>query len=62
LLASVVDIFDVVLFEELIGEVGTGFEGEALREDERVVAVEEEGCDLERQLRIPDEQCGEYLL
>jgi hypothetical protein len=46
LFTRVVDILDVVLFEELVGEVGTGFEGEALGEDERVVAVEEDVFDL----------------
>ena len=33
--------------EDLVGELGTGFEGEFFGEDERVVAVEEEFDDLE---------------
>jgi hypothetical protein len=41
-----VAVGDVVLFEDLIGEVGAGFEGELLRENESVVAVEENILDL----------------
>lgn len=37
---------DVVGGEDFVGEVGAGFEGEGFREDEGVVAVEEEGCEL----------------
>jgi hypothetical protein len=32
--------------EDLVGEVGAGGEGEGFREDEGVVAVEEEGGDF----------------
>lgn len=32
--------------EDLVCEVGAGFEGEGFGEDERVVAVEEDGGDL----------------
>ena len=38
---------DVVLFEDFVGELGTGFEGEALRLAESVVAVEEDVLDLD---------------
>jgi hypothetical protein len=41
-----VHALDTVLFQKFIGQVGAGFEGEALGEDERVVAVEEEVFDL----------------
>lgn len=36
----------LVLFEDLVGELGAGFEGERLGEDEGVVAVEEDLLDL----------------
>jgi hypothetical protein len=43
---------DVVLDKDHIDEVGAGFKGKVFGEDERVVAVEEEGGDLWRcQLR-----------
>jgi hypothetical protein len=32
--------------EDFVSELGAGFEGEGFREDEGVVAVEEEGCYL----------------
>lgn len=37
---------DVVFGEDLVGEVGAGFEGEFFGEDEGVVAVEEDFGDL----------------
>jgi hypothetical protein len=39
-------LVDVVLFADFVDELGAGFEGELLGEDEGVVAVEEEGGDL----------------
>lgn len=39
---------DVALGADLVDEVCAGFEGELLGEDEGVVAVEEDGFDLER--------------
>jgi hypothetical protein len=41
---------DVLAGEDLVCEVGAGFEGERLGEHERVVAVEEDGGDLLRVL------------
>jgi len=41
-----VAVGDVARGEDLVGELGAGFEGEGLGEHERVVAVEEEGRDL----------------
>jgi hypothetical protein len=41
-----VAIWDVARGENLVCELGAGFEGQLLGEDERVVAVEEEGGDL----------------
>ena len=37
---------DVVFGEDFVGELGAGFEGEGFGEDERVVAIEEDGFDL----------------
>jgi len=37
---------DLVLVQQLVGQIGAGFEGEALRHHERVVAVEEDIFDL----------------
>jgi hypothetical protein len=39
---------DLVVLEDLIGEVGAGLEGQLLREDESVVAVEKDVLDLYR--------------
>jgi hypothetical protein len=39
-------VVDVVLFEDLVAELGAGFEGEELGLGERVVAVEEDVVDL----------------
>lgn len=39
-------VVDVVLLEDLIAELGAGFEGEELGLGERVVAVEEDIVDL----------------
>ena len=44
--AGVAGIF-ALLFQDLVGERGAGFEGEFFRQHERVVAVEEEFNDLE---------------
>jgi hypothetical protein len=41
-----VSVVDVVLFEDLIGEIGAGLEGELLGENEGVVAIEEDILDL----------------
>lgn len=41
-----VAVADAAGCEDFIGEVGAGFEGEGFGKDERVVAVEEEGCYL----------------
>jgi hypothetical protein len=41
-----VAVGDVAGGEDLVGELGAGFESEGFGEDEGVVAVEEEGCDL----------------
>ena len=41
-----VALFDVVFGEDFVGEIGAGFEGELFAQHERVVAVEEELCDL----------------
>lgn len=40
---------DVALGADLVDEVCAGLEGELLGEDEGVVAVEEDGVDLERE-------------
>ena len=48
-----VAVWDVVFGEDLVGEVGAGFEGEFFREDEGVVAVEEDFGDLKRQIGQP---------
>lgn len=37
---------DVMLLQDLVGEVGTGLEGEVLAEAQCVVAVEEDVLDL----------------
>lgn len=42
-----VALVDVEFGEDLVGEVGAGFEGEFFRQDEGVVAVEEDFGDLE---------------
>lgn len=42
------DGVDVVFAEHGVGQCGAGFEGNGFGEDERVVAVEEEGCYLRR--------------
>ena len=42
-----VAFWDVILGEELVGEIGTSFKGETLRQDESVVAVEKDVLDLE---------------
>ena len=49
-LGAGVAVWDVIFGEDLIGEVGTSFEGEFFREDEGVVAVEEDFGDLKRQI------------
>ena len=41
-----VAFWDVAAGEDLVGEFGACFEGEGLGEDEGVVTVEEESCDL----------------
>lgn len=41
-----VAVADALLFEDLVSELGAGFEGEGFGEDEGVVAVEEDGLDL----------------
>lgn len=41
-----VAVGDIAGCEDLVGEFGAGFEGELFGEDERVVAVEQEGGDL----------------
>ena len=46
-LGTGVAVWNVVFGEDLVGEVGTSFEGELFREDEGVVAVEEDLSDLE---------------
>ena len=48
-----VAVWDVIFGEDLVGEVGTGFEGEFFREDEGIVAVEEDFGDLKRQIDQP---------
>jgi hypothetical protein len=45
-----VAFLDVILVEKLVGEVGTCFEGEALREAEGVVTVKEDILDLVSEL------------
>jgi hypothetical protein len=45
-LGTGVAIGDVAGGENLICELGASFEGEGFREDEGVVAIEEEGGDL----------------
>jgi hypothetical protein len=40
--------------EDLVEEVGAAFEGELFRQDEGVVAVEEEGCNLRLLVEIKD--------
>jgi hypothetical protein len=45
-LGTRVAIGDVARGEDLVSELSAGFEGEGFGEDERVVAVEEEGSDL----------------
>ena len=42
-----VALVDVEFGEDLVGEVGAGFEGEFFRQDEGVVAVEEDFGDLD---------------
>jgi hypothetical protein len=44
-----VAFFDAILLEKFVGEFGAGFEGKTLREDEGVVAVEEDVFDLDCQ-------------
>lgn len=46
-LGTGVAVGDVIFGEDLVGEVGTGFEGELFREDEGIVTVEEDFSDLE---------------
>ena len=41
-----VALVNAVFGEDLIGKVGAGFEGEFFGEDEGVVTVEEDMCDL----------------
>lgn len=43
-----VAVFLSELFKDFVGEIGTGFEGQTLRLDKSVVAVEEDILDLER--------------
>ena len=45
-LGSGVASIDLVLFEDLIGKFGAGFEGQFLGEDQGVVAIEKEFFDL----------------
>lgn len=45
-LGAGVAVGNVVLGEDLVGEVGAGFEGEFFRENEGIVTVEEDFCDL----------------
>lgn len=46
-LGTGVAVWDVVFGEDLVGEIGTGLEGEFFRKDEGVVTVEEDFGDLE---------------
>lgn len=41
-----VAVWEALRFEDFVGELGAGFEGEGFGEDERVVAVEEDLFDL----------------
>jgi hypothetical protein len=41
-----VPVGDALLLEDLVRELGARLEGDGLGEDERVVAVEEDVCDL----------------
>lgn len=45
-LGTGVAIGNVVFGEDLVGEVGTSFEGELFREDEGIVTVKEDFSDL----------------
>jgi hypothetical protein len=58
-----VAIRDVARGEDLVGQLGAGFEGEGFGEDERVVAVEEEGGDLlvlvQRSVKVGQEYAHE---
>lgn len=47
-------VCDGIVCENFVGEVGAGFEGDVLGEDEGVVAVEEEVGYLERCLGVSD--------
>lgn len=46
---DIVSGIDIVLFHDLIGEIGTGLEGQTLRLAEGVVTVEEDVFDLQQQ-------------
>ena len=48
-----VAVWDVIFGEDLVGEIGTGFKGEFFRENEGVVAVEEDFGDLKRRSGQP---------
>jgi hypothetical protein len=41
-----ITVGETMLLQDLIGKVGTGFKGQTLRQDESVVAVEEDVLDL----------------
>ena len=50
--AIVARAFDVVFFEDAVGNLGAGFESKVFGEDESVVAVEEDVGDLEGQRKL----------
>lgn len=52
-----VSVRDVTRGEDLVGELGAGFEGKRFGEDERVVAVKEEGGDL---WVVSSVKCGKW--
>ena len=56
-LVSSVAIGNALFLEDLVGEVGTCFEGKVLGQDESVVAIEQEVLDLDWIVSVADEDC-----